>query len=145
MSSLTKRAEHLLEQAGLGVNAEPEQGKYSLSRSQVLDMLRLRAMKPEATQVEIAAFLGVAQSTVSRWLADYRDSTEDASNLLKANALPASLRVAELMDSKQDKVALDASKAILTANKLLGNEDVKVNVGVQVVIGMSTQPEEGNT
>ena len=127
MSDLTSQA---------AVQSTADTGKNSLTRTQVLQVLRLRALQPTATQREIAALVGCHESTVSRWLADYRDTTEDARHFLQASALDAAVRTAELMTAKQEKVSLDASKAILSANKLLGNEQQQVQVGVQVVLGM---------
>lgn len=111
-----------------------------------MDLLHLRRMRPDATQAEIAAFVGCSQSSVSRWLADFVDTTEDARNVLQADALDAALELGSLMRrSKHDKIRLDASKANLQANKLLGNEDQRVSVGVQVVLGVpSSWAPQGN-
>ena len=141
-SELTRKAEQLLEQAGLNSDIELTKGKHSLSRQQVLDILTLRRIRPDATQQEIAAFVGCAQSTVSRWLADYTDTIEEAQKVLQASALPAAVNLQAKLHSENDKVSLEASKAILTANKLLGHEDQTVKVGLQVVIGMPSEPAE---
>ena len=148
MADLTSHAEAPLNQAAPCSNTLHTRDKgasNSLTRTEVLHILRIRALQPEATHAQIAALVGCDRSTVSRWLADYRDTVEDARNFLQASALDAAVRTAELMQAKQDKVSLDASKAILSANKLLGNDQAQVQVGVQVVIGMPDFRPEGST
>ncbi len=119
---------------------DPHAGVHSLSRKQVLSVLKLKQIRPDATQQEIATFVGCSQRTVSAWLADYRDSVAEAGDYLKASALPAAVGLVELTQDENAKIRLDANKAILQANKLLGNEEKTQVIGIQVVLGFTQQP-----
>jgi len=117
-------------------------GKHSLSRQQTLNLLSLRSKYPDATQDTLAALVGCSQASVSRYLADYRDTVDEANLFIKAQALPAALTVAESMTCDNPKVRLDAGKALLQANKLLGNEEKTQVIGIQVVLGYRTQHQQ---
>lgn len=118
-------------------HAEPNSVQNRLSRSQIIHIFSIKAANPKATQAEIAAAVGCERSTVSRWLSDHKDTTEEAANVLNAGALRASLRVTELVESDQEKVALDASKTVLRAAKVLDQDSSGLKVGIQVMIGVS--------
>jgi DNA-binding transcriptional regulator YiaG len=119
--------------------------KHSLSRKQVLNIFAIKAANADATQEQIAHALGVSQATVSRWLRDHRDTTEDARNLLQSGALLAASRALEWVESDNPKASMDATKTVLKANKLLDDGGSSVQVGLQIVVGGGHREEQGQT
>ena len=112
-----------------------------LSRAQVLHILALKRTNPSVTQQAIADAVGCDRSTVSRWLATYSDTIDDARNVLNAGALEAAVRVTEWVKSDDARASMDASKTVLKAAKLLEDESKSAgNVAIQVVIGMPGAP-----
>lgn len=121
--------------------------KYCHLRPEEVDcILSLKRVNPEATLQEIADAVGRSTSTVHYWLSRFTDTTEDAQKVLQADALPAALKLGHLMrEAKNEKVQLDAARANLTANKLLGEHSTTA-VAVQVVLGVPANvTPEGNT
>lgn len=126
----------------------PDTGQYSrVTPEESAKFFRLR--REGLTFLQIAQLTARSVETVHRHLTLYdTDTTEDAHKVLAADALPAALELSELMRSgtSRDKVRLEAVKANLTANKLLGHESASTNVAVQVVLGVPANVTlEGNT
>lgn len=117
-------------------HTDPPESVHSLSRKQLLHILKLRRIRPDATQAEIAAFVGTTQGTVSRWLAEYHDTVEEAGDYLKASALPAATKAVELIEHADGRIAHAAVRTVLEATKLL-NQDAKVDINTHVVLGVS--------
>jgi transcriptional regulator with XRE-family HTH domain len=104
------------------------------------EIVRLRRIRPNITQSEIAAALGIAVSTVSRWLAALEnDTVKEARQLAKSQSLRATMRIDKLVDADDPRVALGAAKAI-TALAGVQEGTAQVAVGVQVIVGSSSQP-----
>ena len=121
------------------LNASAVNGKYSLSKAQVIEIFRLRRLNADATQRQIAAAVGCSEASVSRWLSAV-GTDEDAENLLAANSLPAALVVADKLNSQDERIQMDAAKTVLKARKLL-DQDTNIRVGVQVVLGVPSSAQ----
>jgi len=103
-------------------------------------IVRIKRLRPQIKQSEIARLCGVAQPTVSRWLAALdNDTVAEARKLAKSNALPATMKLKEQIEHSDPRVSQGAAKAIVA---LAGVQETgsAVQVGVQVIVGNSTQP-----
>lgn len=103
-------------------------------------IVRLKRLRPQITQQEIAAALGIDHSTVSRWLAALdNDTVPEARKLAKSQALRATMKIADQIDDTDPRVSQGAAKAIAAlAGVPEGAQPVQV--GVQVVVGQVGQP-----
>lgn len=102
--------------------------------------MQIRRAKPDLTGNEIAAIVGVAPSTVSRWLKLLAtDTVPEARQLAKSQALRATMTLRDQMDAADPRVSQGAAKAI-TALAGVQEGSAQVQVGVQVVVGSIAQP-----
>ena len=103
-------------------------------------IVRIKRLRPQITQQEIAALVGVSQPTVSRWLAEFEnDTVKEARQLAKNQALPATMVLKEQMKDADPRVSQGAAKALVA---LAGVQEgsAQVQVGVQVIVGSASQP-----
>jgi transcriptional regulator with XRE-family HTH domain len=114
-------------------------GGYSrVTADKALAIKQLR--KLNKTGEEIAAAIGVHPSTVSRWLKLLEtDTVPEARQLAKSQSLRATMKIDKLVDADDPRVALGAAKAI-TALAGVQEGAAAVQVGVQVIVGSSSQP-----
>lgn len=113
-------------------SAEPTYQRFNLERLGLL----LRFHRDGLTQTEIAQRLDCTQSAVSRALDRLgHDSTDLAKALFQTRSYDAARRVIKLTQSETEKIALDASKVVLSATGVTERVTATVNVGVQVVVG----------
>lgn len=120
----------------------PDYPRYSrVSPAQATEMVRLKRINPKITLEQIAAAVGVASiSTVSRWLAELdNDTVAEARKVSKSNALRATMKLADQIEDSDPRVSQGAAKAI-TALAGVQEGAAQVQVGVQVIVGSSTQP-----
>lgn len=115
--------------------------RYSrVSPEKAAQIVRLKRINPKITQQEIAAVLGIDHSTVSRWLAALdNDTVPEARKLAKSQALRGVMKLEEQVDHDDPRVSQGAAKALVA---LAGVQEgsAQVQVGVQVIVGSSTQP-----
>ena len=103
-------------------------------------IVRIKRLRPKITQQQIADLCGVSQPTVSQWLAALdNDTVQEARKLSKSNALRATMKLTEQIDAADPRVSQGAAKAI-TALAGVQESGPAVQVGVQVIVGSSTQP-----
>ena len=127
------------------MTTEPTQSDDSPGYSRVSPdkasaIIRLRRANPKITGLEIAAALEIHPSTVSRWLQILEtDTVPEARKLLKANALRASMKVADQIDHNDPRVSQGAAKAVL-AGAGVAEQGVAVQVGVRVIVGSLDKP-----
>jgi predicted transcriptional regulator len=103
-------------------------------------IVRIKRLRPQITQKEIAALCGVSQPTVSNWLAALdNDTVKEARQHVKSQALRASMKLSEQVDSSDPRVSQGAAKAIAA---LAGVQEgsAQVTVGVQVIVGSQDAP-----
>lgn len=107
-----------------------------ITQDQLRMLLPLR--RQGKTQTEIAHILGCDQKTVSRWLADLTDSTEDATAYLRGKALPMAQNI--VRKGKPD-VQLKALQGLGVAAESESKQGVTVIVGgsAQVQVNLSPQ------
>jgi DNA-binding transcriptional regulator YiaG len=89
--------------------------------------------KLNTPQVEIARVLGVSQPTVSRWLEELTDTSEDASAYLRAKALP----IAEKIFKKgrpSDFVKVLQGISVLDAGEKSGGITINVGGNAQIAL-----------
>jgi len=115
-------------------------GVHRVTPEMAAYIVRIKRLRPQIKQSEIAQLCGVAQPTVSRWLAALdNDTVAEARKLAKSNALPATMKLKEQIEHSDPRVSQGAAKAIVA---LAGVQETgpAVQVGVQVIVGNSTQP-----
>lgn len=120
---------------------DPSPGYSRVTAEQAGELVRLRRINPKITYEELAAAIGVKSvSTVSYWLTRLEnDTVPEARKLAKTKALPATMKIADLVEDSDPRVALGAAKAI-TALAGVQEGAAPVQVGVQVVVGSASQP-----
>ena len=109
-------------------------GSRRLRAADYARIARLTADGLSAAQVADAC--GWHVSTIYDALEALEPTVDLAAKLLEGQALPASLRIVDMLDSKNDRVVLEAGKTILGANNLLGDSKASTTNNIQVVIGM---------
>lgn len=103
-------------------------------------IVRIKRLRPQITQQQIAALCGVSQPTVSQWLAALdNDTVHEARKLSKSNALRATMKMVDQIDDSDPRVSQGAAKAI-TALAGVQEGSAQVQVGVQVIVGSAGQP-----
>lgn len=115
-------------------------GYSRVTHEKALEILQLRKAKPDIQGQEIARIVGVAPSTVSRWLKLLdTDTVPEARKLAKSQALRATMKLEDQVDHADPRVSQGAAKALVA---LAGVQEThtQVSVGVQVVVGSSSQP-----
>lgn len=119
---------------------QDDAGYKRVTPEQASHIVGLYELDPRPTQAQIAAAVGVDQSTVSRWLKAYnRDTTEAARKLYQANQLRAAIAVLDKLEDKDGRVVLKAAEIAHKVSKLI-DSDQAAKVAVQVVIGMPSTP-----
>lgn len=89
-------------------------------------------------QTKIAQELGCHQSTVCRILQEFEDGTTDlAERALRRSAFPAARTVIDLSENGPPEVKLKASRTILGANRLLGDDKSNSVNQIAVVLGVN--------
>jgi hypothetical protein len=121
---------------------QPSEPQYKrVTAAEAAKMWRLR--QEGLTHNQLATVTGRSLETISRQLAQFEDTRDEARNYLNGKALDAAMRLDELASTDENsKVRLDATKAILQSNKLLGNEEKTQVVGIQVVLGLSVTSQQ---
>ncbi len=115
-------------------------GYSRVSPEKAGEIVRLKRIRPEITQQEIADALGMHVSTVSRWLAALdNDTVPEARKLAKTNALRSVMKLEDQVDHSDPRVSQGAAKA-LVALAGVAETSQQVQVGVQVVVGQVGQP-----
>jgi hypothetical protein len=100
----------------------------------------MRREFPNLTGKEIAARLEMHESTVSRWLQLLNtDTVKEARQLVKSQALRATMKIADQIEHADPRVSQGAAKAI-TALAGVQEGSASVQVGVRVVVGSVGQP-----
>lgn len=115
-------------------------GYSRVTHEKALEILQLRKAKPDIQGQEIAQLVGVAPSTVSRWLKLLdTDTVPEARKLAKSQALRATMKLQDQVDDTDPRVSQGAAKAIVA---LAGVQEgsSQVSVGVQVIVGSQAQP-----
>jgi len=115
-------------------------GYSRVTHDKALEIIRLRRAKPDIQGQEIAALVGVAPSTVSRWLKLLdTDTVPEARKLAKSQALRGVMKLEEQVDHADPRVSQGAAKALVA---LAGVQEgsAPVQVGVQVIVGTQAQP-----
>lgn len=115
-------------------------GYSRVTHEKALEIIQLRKAKPNIQGQEIAALVGVAPSTVSRWLKLLdTDTVPEARKLAKSQALRATMKLEDQVDHTDPRVSQGAAKALVA---LAGVQETgpQVQVGVQVIVGSSSQP-----
>jgi len=118
--------------------ATPQRTGYKRVTAEMAAAIR-RLRRLGKTQKETADALGIAQTTVSFWdraLSD--DSTEDARQLAKHEALTATMKLAKQIEHSDPRVAQGAAKGIVAIAGVTA--EAQVQVGVQVVLGQPGRP-----
>lgn len=103
-------------------------------------IVRIKRLRPQITQQQIADLCGVSQPTVSQWLAALdNDTVPEARKLAKSQALRATMKLEDQVDHADPRVSQGAAKALVA---LAGVQETsaQVSVGVQVIVGSSAQP-----
>ncbi len=121
-------------------NTSPSKGVHRVSPEMAAYIVRIKRLRPQITQQQIADLCGVSQPTVSQWLAALdNDTVSEARKLAKSNALPATMLLRDQMSHDDPRVSQGAAKAI---NALAGVQETsqQVSVGVQVIVGSSSAP-----
>lgn len=119
---------------------DPLTGVHRVSPEIAAYIVRTKRLRPQITQSEIAALVGLSQATVSRWLAALdNDTVPEARKLAKSNALRATMKLEDQVDHADPRVSQGAAKALVA---LAGVQEgsAQVQVGVQVIVGSSSQP-----
>jgi hypothetical protein len=115
-------------------------GYSRVTHEKALEIIQLRKAKPDIQGQEIAALVGVAPSTVSRWLKLLdTDTVPEARKLAKSQALRATMKLEDQVDHSDPRVSQGAAKALVA---LAGVQEgsAQVNVGVQVIVGSASAP-----
>ena len=115
-------------------------GYSRVTHEKALEIIQLRKAKPDIQGQEIAALVGVAPSTVSRWLKLLdTDTVPEARKLAKSQALRATMKLEDQVDHADPRVSQGAAKALVA---LAGVQEgsAQVQVGVQVIVGSASQP-----
>jgi transcriptional regulator with XRE-family HTH domain len=121
-------------------NKDHEPAYSRVSPEKAAEIVRLRRINPNITQQEIATALDISIGTVSRWLnALGNDTVQEARKYVKAQALRASMKIADQIDHSDPRVVLGAAKAI-TALAGVQEGTAQVSVGVQVIVGSASEP-----
>lgn len=103
--------------------------KYKRITEQQLRTL-LALSRAGKTQVEISQVLGCTQGTVSRWLDQFQDTRDEATQYLRSKALPMAMNVAR---RGRPDVQLKALQGLGVA------AETEQNRGVTIVVGGSAQ------
>ena len=120
--------------------SDSETGYSRVTHDKALEIIRLRRAKPDINGNDIAALVGVAPSTVSRWLKLLdTDTVPEARKLAKSQALRATMKIADQVDHNDPRVSQGAAKAI-TALAGVQEGSAPVQVGVQVIVGTAAAP-----
>lgn len=115
-------------------------GYSRVTHEKALEIIQLRRAKPDIQGQEIAALVGVAPSTVSRWLKLLTtDTVPEARQLAKSQALRGTMKLADQVEHSDPRVSQGAAKA-LVALAGVAETSQQVQVGVQVVVGQVGQP-----
>lgn len=103
-------------------------------------IVRIKRLRPQITQQQIAALCGVSQPTVSQWLAALdNDTVPEARQLSRSQALRATMKLSDMVDHADPRVSQGAAKALVAlAGVQEGSQPVQV--GVQVIVGQLGQP-----
>jgi hypothetical protein len=119
---------------------EPNYRRISRDGASVARILKLHSLK--VAQVRIAEELGCHQSTVSRILADYKDSTAElAQHAFKVNALDIALGVLDTAKNEDNAdTRLKAQKVALSAAGVIQSGQ-QVTVNNAVLIAQPDKPE----
>lgn len=120
------------------INDTPGYSRVSPDKAALI--VKLRRERPTIKQQEIADVLGMHVSTVSRWLAALdNDTVPEARKLAKSQALRATMKLEDQVDHSDPRVSQGAAKALVA---LAGVQETgpQVQVGVQVIVGSSSQP-----
>ena len=115
-------------------------GYSRVTHEKALEIIQLRKAKPDIQGQEIAALVGVAPSTVSRWLKLLdTDTVPEARKLAKSQALRATMKLGDQVEHPDPRVGQGAAKALVA---LAGVQEgsAQVQVGVQVIVGSASQP-----
>ena len=115
-------------------------GYSRVTHEKALEIIQLRKAKPDIQGQEIAALVGVAPSTVSRWLKLLdTDTVPEARKLAKSQALRATMKLEDQVEHPDPRVSQGAAKALVA---LAGVQEgsAPVQVGVQVIVGSASQP-----
>lgn len=100
-----------------------------------------RLRREGLTIAQIAHLCARSAETVHRHLEQLMtDTTEDARKVLKAGAVDAALRVRELVESDDGRVANQAVKTVLEGAELLGKVQAQAQVGIVVHVGTEDAP-----
>lgn len=129
-----------LDTDALAPQSDSESGYHRVTHDKALEIIRLRRAKPDITGNDIAALVGVAPSTVSRWLALLdTDTVKESRQLAKSQSLRATMKLADHIDHSDPRVSQGAAKAI-TALAGVQEGSAPIQVGVQVIVGSQAQP-----
>jgi hypothetical protein len=115
-------------------------GYSRVSPDKASAIVRLKRANPAITGKEIAAAIGVHESTVSRWLQVLdTDTVKESRQLAKSQSLRATIKLADQIEDGDPRVSQGAAKAIVA---LAGVQEgsAQVQVGVRVIVGSSCQP-----
>jgi DNA-binding Lrp family transcriptional regulator len=103
-------------------------------------IVQIKQKNPAATHQEIADAIGCSRPTVTEWLQMLELNTvPEARKLMKSQALRASLKLSEHVEHEDARVSQGAAKAIIAAAGVQEGS-AQVSVGVQVIVGSSSQP-----
>ena len=115
-------------------------GYIRVSPEKAALIVRIKRLNPKVTLQEIADATGYSVPTVSRWLAALdNDTVPEARKLAKSQALRATMKLEDQVDHADPRVSQGAAKALVA---LAGVQEgsAQVQVGVQVIVGSSSQP-----
>lgn len=121
-------------------NTPPSGRVHRVSPEMAAYIVRIKRLRPQITQQQIADLCGVSQPTVSQWLAALdNDTVPEARKLAKSQALRATMKLEDQVDHADPRVSQGAAKALVA---LAGVQETsaQVSVGVQVIVGSSSQP-----
>jgi DNA-binding MarR family transcriptional regulator len=120
-----------------------DEGKHRLSPKQVAAIVQLRKINPQATQADIATAVGTTQTSVSRWLAAFSDSSKELAldYYDKAQLEIAATVVDKALHSEDERIQLKAAELAHKASRVIGDEAGSgAKVGIVVHIGQPGAP-----
>jgi DNA-binding transcriptional regulator YdaS (Cro superfamily) len=115
-------------------------GYSRVTHEKALEIIQLRRAKPDISGNDIAALVGVAPSTVSRWLKLLTtDTVPEARQLAKSQALRGTMKLADQVEHSDPRVSQGAAKALVALAGVVESTN-QVQVGVQVIVGSVGAP-----